>query len=198
LEEVKQKLKNKRPEWGQCLTQQHLEQVSDKETEQFINDMMDKPRWQKSIFQTAMHLNTTCDFKEFEIIQKPGRDMWNPPQPKLYRNPTAARITEEWLDTLLQNNKCRESTATHPAPVTIVERQTRDPRVCINYINRNHRSEIPVYPMPDVWDFLDETAGYEHYCSFDMAKMFTQFRIKEADKHLAAFITPRGCLNQTW
>jgi hypothetical protein len=46
--------------------------------------------------------------------------------------------------------------------------------------------------MPDVWDFLDETAGYEHYCSFDMAKMFTQFRIKEAHKHLAAFITPRG------
>ena len=46
--------------------------------------------------------------------------------------------------------------------------------------------------MPDVWDFLDEAAGYNHYCSFDMAKMFTQFRIKEAHKHLAAFITPRG------
>jgi len=192
LEEVRLKLKNKRPEWEKCLTQQHLEQVSDKDTEQFINDMMDEPRWQKSIFQTAMHLNTTCDFKEFEIPQKPGKDMWNPPQPKLYRNPTAARITEDWLNTLLENNKCRESTATHPAPVTIVERPPRDPRVCINYINRNHRSEIPVYPMPDVWDFLDETAGFEHYCSFDMAKMFTQFRIKEAHKHLAAFITPRG------
>jgi hypothetical protein len=192
LEEVKYKLKEKRPEWEKCLTLQHLEQVSDKDTEQFINDMMDKPRWQTSIFETAMHLNTTCDFKEFEIYQKPGRDTWNPPQPKLYRNPTAARITEEWLDTLLKNNKCRESTATHPAPVTIVEKPPRDPRVCINYINRNHRSEIPVYPMPDVWDFLDETAGFEHYCSFDMAKMFTQFRIKEAHKHLAAFITPRG------
>ncbi len=192
LEEVKQKLKGKRPEWEKCLTLQHVEQVSDKDTEQFINDMMDKPRWQTSIFQTTMHLNTTCDFKEFEIEQKPGRDTWNPPQPKLYRNPTAAKITEEWLDTLLKNNKCRESNATHPAPVTIVEKPPRDPRVCINYINRNHRSEIPVYPMPDVWDFLDETAGFEHYCSFDMAKMFTQFRIKEEHKHLAAFITPRG------
>ena len=192
MEEVRKKLKERRPEWEKSLTMQHLEQVSDKETEQFINDMMDKPRWQKSIFQTAMHLNTTCDFKEFEIEQKPGRDTWNPPQPKLYRNPTAAKITEDWLETLLANSKCRESTATHPAPVTIVEKPPRDPRVCINYINRNHRSEIPVYPMPDVWDFLDETAGFEHYCSFDMAKMFTQFRIKEAHKHLAAFITPRG------
>ena len=46
--------------------------------------------------------------------------------------------------------------------------------------------------MPDVHDFLEEAVGYEHYCSFDMKQMFTQFRIKEEDKHLAAFITPRG------
>jgi len=46
--------------------------------------------------------------------------------------------------------------------------------------------------MPDVHDFLEEAVGFEHYCSFDMAKMFTQFRIKESDKHLAAFITHRG------
>ena len=37
--------------------------------------------------------------------------------------------------------------------------------------------------MPDVHDFLEEAVGYEHYCSFDMAKMFTQFRIKESDKY---------------
>jgi hypothetical protein len=111
LREVQEKLKDKRPQWAKCLTLQHLEEVSDKATEELINNMMDKPRWQKSIFVTAMHLDTTCDFKEFEINQKPGRDMWNPPQPKLYRNPSAARITEEWLDTLLNNQKCRESTA---------------------------------------------------------------------------------------
>ena len=192
LREVQDKLKEKRPQWATCLTMQHLEEISDKPTEQFISDMMDKPRWQKSIFQTAMLLETTCDFKEFEINQRPGRDMWNAPQPKLYRSPAAAQITNEWLDTLLSNRKCRESNATHPAPVTIVERPPRDPRVCINYINRNHRTEIPVYPMPDVWDYLEEATGYEHYCSFDMAKMFTQFRIKEEHKHLAAFITPRG------
>jgi hypothetical protein len=46
--------------------------------------------------------------------------------------------------------------------------------------------------MPDVQDFLEDAVGFEHYCSFDMAKMFTQFRIKEAHKHLAAFITHRG------
>jgi|GEM_PF-3825215 len=192
LKEIQNKLSHNRPKWANCLSQQHLNEVSDKEAERFINDMMDKPKWQKSIFQTAMHLNTVSDFKEFEIPQKPGRDDWNPPQPRLYKNPVTSNIVAEWLKTLLENLKCRLSKATHPAPVTVVQKPPRDPRVCLDYRNRNNRSEIPIYPMPDVHDFLEEAVGYEHYCSFDMAKMFTQFRIKESDKHLAAFITPQG------
>jgi hypothetical protein len=192
LDEVQRKLGSRRPNWGNCLTQQHLNEVSDKDTEQFLNDLMDQPRWQKSIFQTAMHLSTVTDFKEFEILQKPGRDEWNPPQPRLYKNPITRNIVTDWLEVLLTNNKCRKSRATHPAPVTVVQRPPRDPRVCLDYRNRNHRSDIPIYPMPDVHDFLEEAAGYEHYCSFDMAQMFTQFRIKESDKHLAAFITHQG------
>ena len=192
LKEIQKKLSHNRPKWAGCLSQQHLNEVSDKDAEQFINDMMDKPKWQKSIFQTAMHLNTVSDFKEFEIPQKPGRDEWNPPQPRLYKNPATSNIVAEWLKTLLENRKCRTSKATHPAPVTVVQKPPRDPRVCLDYRNRNNRSEIPIYPMPDVHDFLEEAVGYEHYCSFDMAKMFTQFRIKESDKYLAAFITPQG------
>ena len=192
LEEVRQKLSSKRPNWSNCLTQQHLNEVSDKDAEQVLNDVMDRPKWQKSIFQTAMHLDTVSDFKEFEIPQKPGRDEWNPPQPRHYKNPETRQIVKDWLNTLLTNRKCRKSKATHPAQVTVVVRPPREPRVCQDYRNRNHRSEIPIYPMPDVHDFLDEAVGYDHYCSFDMAKMFTQFRIKESDKHLAAFITPDG------
>ena len=46
--------------------------------------------------------------------------------------------------------------------------------------------------MPDVQEFLDDTAGFQFYCSFDMAKMFNQFNIKESHRALAAFITHRG------
>ena len=192
LKEVQIKLGARRPQWSQCLTPQHLLEVSNKEYESLIYNLMDKPRYQKSIFVTAMHLNTTSDFNDFEINQKPGRDEWNPPQPRLYKNPSTLKIVDDWLDTLLLNSKCRESNATHPAPVTVVERPKKEPRVCLDYRNRNHRTEVPIYPMPDVHDFLEEAVGFEHYCSFDMAKMFTQFRIKEEHKHLAAFITHRG------
>ncbi len=190
LEELRSEFLQGRPKWGNCLTVQKTIEVSDKETEQFINDLMDKPRYQKSIFSDF--LDGCCDLGEYEINQKPGRDTWTPPQPRKYRNPTYVKIVDDWLDSLIAYRKIRESNATHPAPITIVEKDQRDPRVCVDYRNRNSRSEVPVYPMPDVQDFLDDTSGFEHYCSFDMAKMFNQFRIKEAHKHLAAFITHRG------
>jgi hypothetical protein len=192
LKQMRRKLQEKRPAWANFLTMRDLEEVSDEPTERLIHEMMDRPKYQKSIFQTAMHLDTTSDFKEFEIISKPGKDEWNPPQPRRYRNPNTMRIVDDWLDTLLKNNKCRKSKATHPAPVTVVERTDREPRVCLDYRNRNHRTEVPIYPMPNVHDFLDDAGGFSHYCSFDMASMFTQFKMKEEHKHLASFITHRG------
>ena len=192
LQQMRRKLQEKRPAWAKFLTMRELEEVSDAPTERLIQELMDRPKYQKSIFQTAMHLDTTSDFKEFEINLKPGRDEWNPPQPRRYRNPNTMKIVDDWLNTLLNNNKCRKSKATHPAPVTVVERPGREPRVCLDYRNRNHRTEVPIYPMPDVHDFLDDAGGFSYYCSFDMAKMFTQFKMKEEHKHLASFITHRG------
>lgn len=192
IEELQCKLQTNKPKWAQGLTLRDLEEVTDPDTEKYLNLMMDRPRYQKSIFQTAMHLNTVSDFREFELPQKPGRDEWKPRQPTKYRNPATLAIVDEWLDTHLANKKIRESKATHPAPVTVVQRPPREPRVCLDYRLRNSRSEIPAYPMPDVQEFLEEAVGFNHYCSFDMAKMFTQFRIKNDDKHLAAFITHRG------
>ena len=190
IAELRSKFLFGNPKWGNCLTVAQTTEVSDPETELFLNNLMDKPVYQKSIFSTF--LDGCCDLGEFEINSKPGRDTWFPPQPRKFKSPETMKVVDDWLDSLILYKKCRESRATHPAPVTVVMKEQRDPRVCIDYRMRNMRTEVPVYPMPDVQDFLDDTAGFKHYCSFDMAKMFNQFRIKEAHKHLAAFITHRG------
>ena len=190
LEEVRERMMKDRPKWAQCLTLQKTIDVADKETELFIYDLMDKPRYQTSIFSSCM--KKCCDLGEYEINQLPGRDQWTPSQPRRFKNPSTTMIVDAWLDALLDNEKCRESTASHPAPVTVVLKDARDPRVCIDYRNRNSRSVVPIFPMPDVHEFLDENEGFKYYCSFDMAKMFNQFKIKEEHKHLAAFITHRG------
>jgi hypothetical protein len=190
LDEIRAVLGKNRPKWANSLALQHTVVVADKETEQFIYDLMDKPKYAKSIFSSDMR--QCCDLGEYEINQMSGRDQWSPPQPRRFKNPSTTSIVDHWLDALLENNKCRESKATHPAVVTVVEKDGREPRVCVDYRNRNARPEVPVFPMPDVQEFLDENAGFEFYCSFDMAKMFTQFKIKEEHKPLAAFITHRG------
>ena len=190
LDEIRTVLGKNRPKWANSLALQHTVVVADKETEQFIYDLMDKPKYAKSIFSSDMR--QCCDLGEYELNQMSGRDQWSPPQPRRFKNPNTTSIVDHWLDALLENDKCRESKATHPAVVTVVEKDQREPRVCVDYRNRNARTEVPVFPMPDVQDFLDENAGFEFYCSFDMAKMFTQFKIKEEHKHLAAFITHRG------
>ena len=189
-EELKGIVDRLRPQWANCLTLQQTIEVADPDTEQFIYDLMDKPIYQTSIF--AESLRQCCDLREYEIPQKPGRDTWTPAQPRRYKNPTTSRVVDAWLDALLDNEKCRESKATHPAPITVVEKLGREPRVCIDYRNSNSRSEVPVFPMPDVHEFLDENAGFNYYCSFDMRAMFNQFKIKEEHKYLAAFITNRG------
>jgi len=190
LDEIRTALGKHRPKWANGIALQHTQVVADKETEQFIYDLMDKPKYATSIFSSDMR--QCCDLGEYELNQMSGRDQWSPPQPRRFKNPNTTAIVDQWLDALLENNKCRESKATHPAVVTVVEKDGREPRVCIDYRNRNARTEVPVFPMPDVMDFLDDNAGFEFYCSFDMAKMFTQFKIKETHKHLAAFITHRG------
>lgn len=145
-----------------------------------------------SAIDFALNLSKCCDLREFEIKSLPGIDTWNPPQPRRFKNPSTTTVVDTWLDALLEHSKCHESFASHPAPVTVVYKESREPRVCVDYRNRNARSEVPIYPMPDVQDFLDETEGFKYYCSFDMAKMFNQFRIKKEHQHLAAFITHRG------
>lgn len=190
VEEIRRRFQEDRPRWANCLTLDQTLDVSDKETEQFLYDLMDKPKYQNSIFSS--NLSKCCDLGEYELNQFPGRDLWAPPQPCRYKNPVMAKIVDDWLDFLLANNKARESTATHPARVTIVHKESREPRVCVDYRNRNARTEVPIFPMPDLGEFLDDNSGFKYYCSFDMAKMFNQFRLKEAHKHLAAFITPRG------
>jgi hypothetical protein len=190
MEEIHRRFQKDRPKWANCLTMAHTTQVNDKETELFLYDLMDKPEYQESIFSS--HMKECCDLGEYELNQKPGQDLWHPSQHKKFKNPATIKIVDDWLDFLLENNKARESKATHPAMVTIIQKDGKDPRVCVDYRNRNARTEVPIFPMPDVGDFLDDNSGFKYYCSFDMAKMFNQFKIKEDHKHLAAFITHRG------
>ena len=189
LEEIRQKLHKFRPEWAQTLTRAHTEDVYDQKTKAIIEDLMDN-RFRKSVFIKSLKI--PCDFNSFDMPQKEGYDSWAPPQPIYYKCPVMANIVNVWQDGLTEDEFIIPSKASRPARVTVAHKEGRDHRVCVDYRNRNLRSIVPVFPMPQIHDHLDEAIGFKFYCSYDCSKMFNQFEITEKYRPLAAFMTHRG------
>ena len=190
LDEIQAKLSKNRPEWSNCLTMTHIAATFDKETAQVIEDLMDSPRMQQSIF--AKSLRKPANVKQFEINSLPGEDWWLAPKARRYKNPLMYAVVDKFVDWQLEDDLLSTSNATRPAVITVVEKIGRDPRCCCDYRLRNSRTDVPVFPMPDIQEHLDEAMGYEFYCSFDMAKMFNQILLNPDHRDLAAFITHRG------
>ena len=67
VEEIRRRFQEDRPRWANCLTLDQTLDVSDKETEQFLYDLMDKPKYQNSIFSS--NLSQCCDLGEYELNQ---------------------------------------------------------------------------------------------------------------------------------
>ena len=189
LEEIRQKLHKFRPEWAQTLTRAHTEDVYDNKTKAIIEDLMDN-RFRQTVFIKSLKI--PCDFNSFDIPQKEGYDSWAPPQPIYYKCPAMAKVVNQWQDGLTEDELITTSTASRPARVTVAHKEGREDRVCVDYRNRNLRSIVPVFPMPQIHDHLDEAIGFKFYCSFDCSKMFNQFEITEKYRPLAAFMTHRG------
>ena len=190
LDEIQARLSKNRPEWSNCLTMTHTTATFDKETAQFIEDLMDSPRMQKSVF--AKSLRIPANVKQFDINSLPGEDWWLAPKARRFKNPLIYAVVDKFLDWQLDDDLLSTSNAARPAVITVAEKIGREPRCCCDYRLRNSRTDVPVFPMPDIQEHLDEAMGYEYYCSFDMAKMFNQIEINPDHRDLAAFITHRG------
>ena len=190
IDQLQQTLSKGRPEWAQCLTAAHIQATEDAQwAKDQIEEMMDG-RFKETVFGKT--LSTPCSFQQFEIKTKPGTTPERAVQPRRFKDPSITKLIDDWVEGLLKDNLIQESQTPVAAPVTVVLKKGREPRVCIDYRERNARTDTPVYPMPDVHDFLDEAAGFEYYCSFDCAKMFNQYEIVKEHRYLAAFMTQRG------
>lgn len=196
IEELQKELSQNRPEWAECLTPANTRQATKEEqwAKTQIEEMMDG-RFKESVFGKT--LKTPCNFKPFEIHTKIGSDPEKAIQPRRFKDPRITQLIDDWVEGLLKDGLIKESQTSVAAPVTVVLKKGRDPRVCIDYRERNARTDTPIYPMPDVHDFLDDAAGFQYYCSFDCAKMFNQYEIVQEHRHLAAFMTQRGTYEPT-
>ena len=195
IEELQQQLKKGRPQWAQCLTAAHIQATQEVQwAKDQIEELMDG-RFKETVFGKT--LATPCSFQPFPIKVKEGTTPERAVQPRRFKDPSITKLIDDWVEGLLKDSLIEESQTPVAAPVTVVLKKGREPRVCIDYRERNARTDTPIYPMPDVHDFLDGAAGFNYYCSFDCSKMFNQFEIVKEHRYLAAFMTQRGTYEPT-
>lgn len=191
LEAVRKELSCDRPEWSECLTAANTlsTPVEAADAKKQIEEMMDG-RFKETVF--AKTLAQPCNFPPMEIKTRKDALPERSKQPRRFKDPKITQLIDDWVEGLLKDKLIQPSTTPVASPVTVVLKPNREPRVCIDYRERNSRTETPIYPMPDVHDFLDDAAGFNLYCSFDCAKMFHQYEIVPEHRHLAAFMTQKG------
>ena len=102
LDEIQARLSKNRPEWSNCLTMTHTTATFDKETAQFIEDLMDSPRMQQSVF--AKSLRKPANVKQFDINSLPGEDWWLAPKARRFKNPLIYAVVDKFLDWQLEDD----------------------------------------------------------------------------------------------
>ena len=196
LDQLQKDLSINRPEWFRCLTPAHTQTTSEEAlwAKHKIEEMMDS-QFRETVFGKT--LEQPCSFPPFEIHLLPNSKPERSMQPRRFKDPKITKLIDDWTDNLIKEKLIQKSTTPVASPVTVVLKKNREPRICIDYRERNARTNTPVFPMPDVHDFLDDAAGFKIYCSFDCTKMFNQYEIVPEHRHLAAFMTQKGTFEPT-
>ena len=78
-------------------------------------------------------------------------------------------------------------------PVLVSKKNTYKLRMCIDYTSLNKSCPKDWFPLPQIDQIIDSTAGCERLCFLDAYSGYNQILMKKEDEEKTAFITPWGC-----
>jgi hypothetical protein len=109
-------------------------------------------------------------------------------------NPEKAQAMGEEINRLLEAKFIREiNEATWLSPPVMVEKKdTKIYRMCIDFTALNKHCPKDYFPLPQIDQIIDSTAGCERLSFLDVYSGYNQIRLKVEDKDKMAFITPHG------
>jgi hypothetical protein len=96
------------------------------------------------------------------------------------------------LQELLNKGFIRPSSSPWGAPVLFVKKKGGTLRLCIDYRQLNKVTIKNKYPLPWIYDLLDQLKGARVFSKIDMRSGYYQLRIKELDVAKTAFRTQYG------
>jgi hypothetical protein len=83
----------------------------------------------------------------------------------------------------------------HPtwlANPVLIKKKNGKWRMCVDYTNLNKACPKVPFPLPQIDQIVDSTAGYELLCFLDAYFGYHQIKMKESDQLATSFITPFG------
>lgn len=113
-------------------------------------------------------------------------------QPPYGASPAKRELISDQVDAWLAQDVIEESKSPWGAPVLIVFRDDKKPRVCIDYRRLNKVTVADQHPIPKQTDILQALSGAQYLSVFDALSGFTQLEFDKESRPLTAFRTHKG------
>ncbi|XP_019160670.1 PREDICTED: uncharacterized protein LOC109157216 [Ipomoea nil] len=113
-------------------------------------------------------------------------------QRKRYLSAERREFVKKEVDTLLEIGHVRE--VTYPTWLANVVLAPKPPtwRMCVDYTDLNKACPVDPFPLPNIDQLVDETAGCALMSFLDAFRGYHQIFMEEADEEKTAFTTPEG------
>ncbi|MCI11448.1 RNA-directed DNA polymerase (Reverse transcriptase) [Trifolium medium] len=127
---------------------------------------------------------------EFTIDMVPGT---SPISMAPYRM-SASELKElkKQLEDLLEKKFIRPSVSPWGAPVLLVKKKDGSMRLCVDYRQLNKVTIKNKYPLPRIYDLMDQLVGARVFSKIDLRSGYHQIRVKAEDIPKTAFRTRYG------
>jgi hypothetical protein len=99
---------------------------------------------------------------------------------------------EKQLDEMLKEGVLRPSKSAWGSVPVFVKKPDGKWRLCLDYRAVNKRMKTDVYPIPLLWDNLQQAAGHNVYTTLDLQWGFWNLPLDESCKEYTAIITHKG------
>nr|KYP38001.1 Transposon Ty3-G Gag-Pol polyprotein [Cajanus cajan] len=93
------------------------------------------------------------------------------------------------LEDLLAKQLVRPSVSPWGAPVLLVKKKDGGSRLCVDYRQLNKLTIKNKYPLPRIYDLMDQLRGASVFSKIDLRSGYHQIRVKEGDILKTAFRT---------
>eukprot|EP00914_Ancora_sagittata_P023135 GHVO01045847.1.p1 GENE.GHVO01045847.1~~GHVO01045847.1.p1 ORF type:complete len:252 (-),score=22.01 GHVO01045847.1:446-1201(-) len=122
----------------------------------------------------------------FKVIGKPVKDRLRPLTEPLRRE------LDKHIDSMLTSGVIRPSKSPWGSCPVFAKKGDGTWRLAVDYTRVNREIETDAYPIPNLWDNLQDVAGYKYYTKLDCNWGFWNVPLAEDSKPITALLTCRG------